>query len=367
MSVISILDVTDKCNLNCIYCCRKGSNSGINQEIPNDLVLDIVKQIIQCRGTFVVLQGGEPMLKKDIIELICKMAEIKEIKPGYFYKNLKEIISKGYKSEKFSTMYKRLLIEQGLPLYCITTNGMLYDKDIATALYSSGFSLEVSLDSPFEETNKVTRHGIDFEKVINSIRQYSRDLPVEISCTITEGNVDEIHDMLPLAKDLGCICVKYSPVIMIGKRDIDGRLWEDRYIDSLNKVLDKFHGYKNDLYLKIKLNPHFMDSEKAKEVHGRILDNPNILLEMHECNAFKKVKDVYVDTRLNVYGCASMKNEENLIIGNLKENTLKDIWNSQKRIDLKQKMEYFEKVSYKYGSCTAAAYTKEAEQETADV
>lgn len=366
VSTISIIDVTDRCNLNCIYCCRKGNGSNVSLEIPNDVVLDIVKQMIKCRGTFVVIQGGEPMLKKDILELIKAMSGLKEIKPGYFFKRLREVIAEEHKADKFSTIYKRLLIEQNLPLYCITTNGMTYDEEIAKALYLSGFSLEVSLDSPFEATNKITRQGICFKKVTSSIREYSRDIPVEISCTITEDNVDEIHDMMHLAKDLGCICVKYSPVIMIGKRDKDGCLWENRYINSLNNALDKFNNFKNNLYLKIKLNPHLMTGDKAKEVYRRIMDTPNILLEMHECNAFSKVKDIYVDTSLNVYGCASMKNEEKLIIGNLKENTLNEIWNSERRITLKNSIEHFKNISYKYGSCTAAAYAKEAGKEGID-
>lgn len=353
-----IIDITDKCNLSCIYCCR-GNNLNKDLDDPhNDELLDLIQQIIDMRGTFVVLQGGEPLLKPSVMELIKRMSSLKVIKPGYYLDSMRKIIKQKYSNEKFLINYKKTLIEQNLPLYYLSTNGMVYSDDIRDALYNSGFSIDVSLDSANEETNRKTRIGIDFHKVLKTISAFAEKLPVNISSTVTEYNVDELPDILSIAKKSGCISVIFSPVITVGRRKEGNMSWTEKYIDSLNLVLDRFEEDNMDsFYLNIKLYNHHLQSEKGQVLHERLLNTPNIFIEHHKCSAFDKVKELYIDTKMNVYGCASTKNCEELRIGNLRELKLKEIWNSQKRIDLKNVLSPYCLISDNFGGCTAGAYT----------
>ncbi|MNW69218.1 hypothetical protein D3C74_481810 [compost metagenome] len=59
-----------------------------------------------------------------------------------------------------------------------------------------------------------------------------------------------------------------------------------------------------------------------------------------------------------MYGCASMKNEKSLIIGNLKHGTLKEIWNSPRRLELERQIASAREQAPLYGGCTAAAYSR---------
>ncbi|MFR7444922.1 MAG: SPASM domain-containing protein [Sellimonas intestinalis] len=94
----------------------------------------------------------------------------------------------------------------------------------------------------------------------------------------------------------------------------------------------------------------------GKAVLEKILATPNIMLEIHECAACIKLKELYIDPKLNVYGCASMKNDPSLSLGNLYEKTLVDLWKSEKRLYLKQQLSKHIEQAGKYGGCTASSY-----------
>ena len=63
---MSVFDITNRCNLKCIYCCRGESLNKQVDEVSTEDVLNTIKQIVDIRGNFIVLQGGEPLIRKDI-------------------------------------------------------------------------------------------------------------------------------------------------------------------------------------------------------------------------------------------------------------------------------------------------------------
>ncbi len=356
---MSIIDITDHCTLNCIYCCRgKGDKKRI--ELDNTIILNSVRQINKLRGTFLVVQGGEPLLKRDIVALIREMGRLKKVNSGYYLQLIKEMISSRYCDKKLNLAYMKNIILQNLPLYCLTTNGMVYKDEIENALYKNGFYVEVSLDAPVEDVNLMTRPGIMFNRVVDNIRKFSKRLPVEISCTITEDNVDYLSDMIPFASELGCVCLKLSPVIMIGCRLTPDSLWVEKYIKSIEEAIFTHKELLGNMLLKVKLYQHLIQEGAGLVLYKKLCATHNVLIEIHECTALKKVKDIYVDTKLDVYGCASMKNEKGLIIGNLKQNSLKNIWNSAQKKLVQKGIEAHE-CQWNDGdeySCTAVAYAQ---------
>lgn len=54
---MSVFDITNRCNLKCIYCCRGESLNKQVDEVSTEDVLNTIKQIVDIRGNFIVLQG----------------------------------------------------------------------------------------------------------------------------------------------------------------------------------------------------------------------------------------------------------------------------------------------------------------------
>lgn len=353
---MSVFDITNRCNLKCIYCCRGESLNKQVDEVSTEDVLNTIKQIVDIRGNFIVLQGGEPLIRKDIVDILSKMKEYNKVIPAKYFNDLKNLLKLQLPAERFGMQYKKILVRQGLPMYFVSTNGTIYSKNIEKALYESGFAVDISLDSFDKEINERTRIGIHHDTVCENIKKFSERLPVSISCTVTEENVDTIDEMIDYAYRFGAISVKYSPVIMVGNRKENDENFRFRYLKALDRILDIFPNYSEKLYLTIKIYKHCLNDSYGKAVLEKILATPNIMLEIHECAACIKLKELYIDPKLNVYGCASMKNDPSLSLGNLYEKSLVDLWKSEKRLYLKQQLSKHIEQAGKYGGCTASSY-----------
>jgi uncharacterized protein len=73
------ISLTDKCNLNCIYCFNKHErhkriNSKSENMVSKDKIIDLLKEFKKLHGSKVIFTGGEPTLNNDLIEL-CNEAK----------------------------------------------------------------------------------------------------------------------------------------------------------------------------------------------------------------------------------------------------------------------------------------------------
>ena len=121
------LSVTDLCNLRCIYCMPE---DGVEKKRHDDIlsieeITEIVRAAVACGITKVRVTGGEPLVRKGIVEICRRIAEM----PG-----IREL--------------------------CMTTNGILL-PEYAGELKNAGVNrLNISLDSVDPETyRKITRIG----------------------------------------------------------------------------------------------------------------------------------------------------------------------------------------------------------------
>lgn len=173
-----IWEISNKCNLKCAMCVLFGKNK-IKQPKGKELSFEEVKSIIDdIRKTyrflpfkpFIGLTGGEPFMRKDLIEIL------------------------------------RYLKESGF-MFSVTTNFSIPNEKMIKDMINSGLKdLRVSIDGPKEVHDSI--RGIKvFDKVINNIRliredKKGRKLPIKINCTISKYNVDTITYMVNLADEL---------------------------------------------------------------------------------------------------------------------------------------------------------------------
>ncbi|MCX8172049.1 MAG: GTP 3',8-cyclase MoaA [Archaeoglobaceae archaeon] len=154
--------VTNRCNLSCIYCHREGEDNP-GKEMSCEKIAEISKAFYELGVRKVKLTGGEPLLRKDICEIISMMPDFEEIS--------------------------------------LTTNGTLL-KDLAFDLKESGLDrVNVSLDTLNPRIFRFITGG-DIEKVLEGINSAveANLTPVKLNMVLMKGlNDSEVFNMLKFA------------------------------------------------------------------------------------------------------------------------------------------------------------------------
>jgi MoaA/NifB/PqqE/SkfB family radical SAM enzyme len=154
--------LTYNCNLRCKMCPfwkRPSPDPSLAQEKA------ILKQIYNSGAVGVAFEGGEPLLRRDLVDILA--------------------------------------FSRSLPLHTsIITNGTLLKSRInEIAPYINGV-VYVSLDG-LEKTHDYIR-GVkgSFRKTLDGVCAATEKVPVTINTTVMAENVDEIESLVELAKDL---------------------------------------------------------------------------------------------------------------------------------------------------------------------
>lgn len=220
------ISVTDRCNLRCVYCMPEEGIENISHEeiLSYDEIIRICKCIANLGIKKIKITGGEPLVRKDIINLI---KEIKKI--------------------------------EGIDEVTITTNGVLL-YEMSDQLYEAGIdAVNISLDTlNRDKFFRITRRD-KYENVFMAINKLTGlGIRVKINClAIKEHNLDEIVKIAEYSKNNN-IDVRFIELMPIGygksytgiSNKIILGLLEDEY-GSFKKVKEKRGNgpavyYKND-------------------------------------------------------------------------------------------------------------------------
>ena len=192
------LSVTDSCDYRCIYCMDgEVVNNHCKHEILSiDELVNIGRAAVECGIKKIRITGGEPLVRKDLLD-ICK--ELKSIK--------------------------------GLNELAITTNGARLSQ-MAQDLKAVGIDrLNISLDTlNRDKFSTITRTG-NLSDVLNGIEEANKAgfENTKINVVLMNGiNDDEIDDFVNLTKD-NPISVRFIELMPMGP----SRQWYDtRFIST---------------------------------------------------------------------------------------------------------------------------------------
>jgi MoaA/NifB/PqqE/SkfB family radical SAM enzyme len=174
--------VTGKCPCNCDFCCAKGIRA--TPELSLDEIKSIIDQSLKMGTHLFTFDGGEPLLRKDIYDII------------------------EYVDDRAVTV--------------MFTNGQKLTRNVARKLKKAGLRcLQVSIDSPYKKEHDKIRcvPGI-FEKATQGIRYAVEEgLITGIYYVARPENTDEktLEDLMELAKDTGAHEICIYDIIAIGK------------------------------------------------------------------------------------------------------------------------------------------------------
>lgn len=179
---ILMLSPTDYCNLKCKTCWRLRENANLNQpssKFLKKIIKDAKKMKVE---TIDLTGGGEPFLRKDILETMSLV---------------KELGMKGV----------------------ITTNATLLKKEHIESIVEMGWDeINFSLDGSTPGVNDHIRGKGVFKKVVNAIKLFQNikenrksSKPIErFSFVITKKNLVDVKNYIKLAKNLKVNAINFS-------------------------------------------------------------------------------------------------------------------------------------------------------------
>ena len=161
-----VWDVTYACNLRCKHCYATAGKA-LKDELTTEEALETIDKFDKLGVTIISFSGGEPLVRKDILDLTSYAAE------------------------------------KGIYV-ALATNGTLITEEKAKELKENGVSyLQISLDGS-EPTHDSFRGAKCWEKTIEGIRNaVSQNFFVNVSMTVTKLNLHEVPQVIELCRKLG--------------------------------------------------------------------------------------------------------------------------------------------------------------------
>ncbi len=273
--------ITRKCGLECRYCFM-----GTSIEPESYLDLDIWQKVVLeatnmgCHDVFI--SGGEPFLVPNLCEYIFIAA--------------------------------RSGCNVGVSTKCRLS------QDTINRLKSSGLKkLQVSLDSPNKETNDFLtgREGTYNGILVTVHNAVLGKIPVECRTVITKYNIKEIPDILPLMDQIGvsqitfnhyaASCGRYDSLLIPELEDIE-KLDAWMLHNSSNYQVKVQYTYGRTRWIR-------------QSAHYLALARPY-------CGAMRDAIVLREDG--NIMFCNMLVNDDRFIVGNVYQNGIAEIWNSDK-------------------------------------
>lgn len=199
------ISITDRCNYKCVYC-RSGNDGPQFPEMPIAEYLRMVRVFVGLGITKVRLTGGEPLLRRGVIEMVRELGQMKTLEGG------------------------------GALDIAITTNGHLL-AEMAQALADAGLSrVTVSMDAVDEERfARITRVPNGYERVLKGVRAAQRAglNPVKVNCVLLRGfNDDQITAFGRFAREEGVVVrfIEFMPLE-------EDRVWSPEIVVTLDEIV----------------------------------------------------------------------------------------------------------------------------------
>jgi cyclic pyranopterin phosphate synthase len=200
------VSVTDRCNYKCVYC-RTGEVGAQYPELGIDEYVRLIGLFVGLGITKVRLTGGEPLLRRGLIELVRELARLKTL--------------------------------DGEPLdLALTTNGHLLDG-LAEPLKAVGLKrVTVSMDAVDAPTfERITRVPGSHRAVLSGIRaaRAAGLTPLKINCVLLRGfNDSQIEGFARFAREEG-VAVRFIEFMPLE----EGRLWSPEIVVPLKEIVER--------------------------------------------------------------------------------------------------------------------------------
>lgn len=279
------IDITPRCNSKCIYCLSSDRMSDAT-ELSTEKIINTIKELSDLGLWILTISGGEPLLRKDIFEILDYVTGL------------------------------------NIPIRFFT-NGMLIDDDTANKLfkYKDLMLVQVSLDSCIPEHHDAQR-GVkgSFDRTLQGIKNLIKyGMTPVIATIITPITLNDIEKTAVFLHDLGINLVRCGPAKICSEKSfvhqdtIFMNLKEVKFLgDKIRNLSKKYEGS-----MRFSISAHMLDYSVS----------PEQTTDMSTCSA--GISSLYISSSGKVYPCIALGYPE-LKVGDIKKESISDIWNNSK-------------------------------------
>ncbi len=176
---IMIFSVTDRCNLHCKGCYAQAIDRSSKGEMSKAKVRNIIEEARDLGISFMVIAGGEPFIRPEIVDIMKDFPEI---------------------------------------IFLVFTNGLLIDDELLVKLRRQKNVVPlISLEGYADDTNERRGHGVyeRLQRIITRVK--NKGVFFGTSLTITRSTFDTLtsHDFISDLVDVGCkffLFLEYTPI-----------------------------------------------------------------------------------------------------------------------------------------------------------
>ncbi|MEE8193895.1 MAG: radical SAM protein, partial [Dehalococcoidales bacterium] len=230
-------ELTRSCNLFCAHCRGSATPDSYRDELSTEECFRLVDQILEVGRPIIILTGGEPLARPDVLEIARYTAN------------------------------KGLRVVMG-------TNGTLITEEIAWQLQAVPISrIGISLDFPVAEPQDSFRGQPGaFAAAMKGIANARRaGIEVQINSTITRLNVNYLDELLSLALEVGAVA--FHPFMLVptgrGKGLESVELPPEQYEQTLHWIYDKQLELGDRMFFKPTDVPHYLRVVKQRQKQDR--------------------------------------------------------------------------------------------------
>ncbi len=287
--VIAIWNLTNRCNLYCKHC-YSSANQDTSGELSLREIKEVALQLVAENVRFVILSGGEPLLREDIWDIAAVLRDL------------------------------------GMKTY-LSTNGLLIDGGNVERIRRSFDYVGVSIDGTPEVHDRFRGRKHAFEASLNAVNLCTREgIRVGLRFTLALQTIESLPFIFDLAEELGVSKVYISHLVYAGRgsrlRDVERRA----YREAVEFIVEKAFSYhERGIPIDVVTGNNEADAvilyEKFRERYPKRAGNLLNILRVWGGNQ-AGVRLVNIDHRGNVKPDPFFLHS----LGNLREKSFREIW-----------------------------------------
>jgi radical SAM protein with 4Fe4S-binding SPASM domain len=269
------------CNLNCRHCVGMEG-----RELTHDEAVNVAKDIISLAPRWVILEGGEPLLRKDL--------------------------------SRIGTIFR----EAGIDIFVIT-NGNAFTEKRLQELASFSPKVLFSFDGATAEVYEYVKRGAKFETAKKWATRCA-DLGIfhGITTVLTRLTLGQVKDLIRLTESLGGKSIIFLPIKPFGDDAISRAYYEQSALSPKEQEAAVREIYSFPSSVDIFYDEPFLWNLAAK--YGFSLSRADGGITIPEVQGCAASHSLYIQTDGSVRPC--MFCPPQLAFGNATEEPLPDIW-----------------------------------------